>query len=127
MSRDIIQYMINQKTQYNVPFYGTRELAESVFTQQDHFPYKYWFRGQYASPVPIVAERSAGYRPRFDRCYKQLNVPTPCNPQYCWNYPCSTIWPCRAGQAIQSKQVEIGENVCEGRCNIANRLVNISP
>jgi hypothetical protein len=125
--QNIIQYQISQKMQYNTPFYATRELVESTITPFDHFPYKYFFRGEFDNPRPVVLERTAGYRPRYDRCYKELGIAKACEHPFCWQYACSTIHPCKAEQAINKKQVEFGEEVCESRCNIQDRYTNISP
>ena len=50
----------------------------------------------YYEDHPIVLEREAGFRPRDDQCYKEISIPNPQPPNYCWEYPCSTIRPCKA-------------------------------
>ncbi len=126
-NRDIMSHLIAIKTQYNRPHYATIQSAQEIITPFDAFPYKYWFRGQYDKSYPVVAERTAGFRPRHDWCYKEQNTPNPCKAGYCWQYPCSSIWPCRPNQEIMSKQVDMGEEECEGRCGYISREVNISP
>ncbi len=126
-NQDVIGFQIKQKMQYNTPFYVTRQMVESTITPFDHFPYKYFFRGEFDNPRPVVVDRTAGYRPRYDRCYKELGFAKPCSHPYCWQYPCSTVHPCTADQPINKKQIGYGEELCEGRCNIQDRDVNISP
>jgi hypothetical protein len=85
---------IAHKLNYNVPFYGSIQDTSNVITDQDHFPYNRYFRGVYNESKPIVFEREAGWRPRNDACYKQIVAPTYYRPKYCWEGPCSTIYPC---------------------------------
>ena len=124
---DLIQFQIDQKKQYNVPFYATRQLAQSTITGFDQFPYKYFYRGEYLNPDPVVIEREAGYRPLHDKCYIEIGNPQPCEHSYCWQYPCSTIHPCQPNQAIMKKQYDQGQESCENRCNIQDRLVPMAP
>lgn len=126
-NKDIIQFQINQKIQYDRPFYATREFAQSTITDMDEFPYKRFYRGEYNKPYPVVFQREAGWRPLHSDCYKQLGSPTPCKKDFCWQYPCSTIWPCRPNQEIMKKQSDFGEELCENRCNIQDQLVSIQP
>ena len=80
-----------------MPYYATVKEAGEVLTDYDTFPYPRWFRGVYDSPVPIVAEREAGWRPRHDSCYK---MEKPCSevaskyPNHCMQSACSTVYPC---------------------------------
>ena len=90
-----IRYQIGLKLNYNVPYYATREAAGSVITDMDNFPYRRFFRGVYDESNPVVMEREAGYRPRRDSCYTKLSIPNPTKPNYCWEYPCSTVRPCK--------------------------------
>jgi len=126
-NRDIIQFQINQKTQYDVPFYATKELAQSTITDMDEFPYKRFFRGEYANPCPVVFEREAGWRPLHNACYQKIGHPQLCDPHYCWQFPCSTVWPCRPNQELMKKQVDMGQEVCASRCNIQDRMVPTAP
>ena len=90
------------KLNYNVPYYATIQDATTVITDQDHFPYKRNFRGVYNDSSPTVFEREAGWRPRHDDCYKEMVTPTYYRPNYCWQAPCSTVFPCDAGAPISS-------------------------
>lgn len=79
------------------PFLATTQDAKSVSTDYDTFPYPRWFRGEYNSVNPIIAEREAGWRIREDNCYK-LSSPA-CDidnfyPEHCFQVPCSTVFPC---------------------------------
>jgi hypothetical protein len=91
-----IRYQISRKLNYNVPYYATRDATGAVITDMDHFPYKRYFRGVYYEQSPVVLEREAGFRPRRDSCYTQISIPKPSKPNYCWEYPCSTVTPCKA-------------------------------
>lgn len=90
-----VRYQIGLKLNYNVPYYATRDATASALTDMDHFPYKRYFRGVYYENNPIVMEREAGFRPRRDSCYTRLSIPEPNPPNYCWEYPCSTVKPCK--------------------------------
>jgi hypothetical protein len=91
-----VRFNLGYKLNYNVPYYGTIQSAENVITDFDEFPYKRNFRGVYNQSNPTILEREAGFRPRHDNCYKKI-VDTQVDPAtYCWEYPCSTIFPCKA-------------------------------
>lgn len=95
-----IRYQIGLKLNYNVPYYATQESAQSILTDMDHFPYKRYFRGKYNEDNPILFEREAGFRPRRDKCYMHLSIPQPFKPNYCWEYPCSTVLPCKDDKKV---------------------------
>jgi len=96
-----IQKQINKKLQ-NKPFYATTENSVSVITDYDTFPYPRYFRGHWNSSIPIVAEREAGWRPRFDSCYEigKSNIQDINKnilneyPDHCFQSACSTVYPC---------------------------------
>ena len=92
---DSIHYQIDHKLNYNVPYYATRESTQTIVTDMDHFPYKRYFRGVYYENKPVVMDREAGFRPRRDSCYTLNSVPSPNKPNYCWEYPCSSVRPCK--------------------------------
>jgi hypothetical protein len=54
----------------SMPFIPTLTNSSSVVTDMDEFPYKRYFRGIYYLSDPTVAEREAGWRPRYDNCKK---------------------------------------------------------
>jgi len=124
---DLIKFQIAQKTQYNIPFYATRELAQSTITGMDHFPYKYFYRGEYNSSDPVVIEREAGYRPHHDMCYMEVGNPTPCKKNFCWQKPCSTVSPCVPDEPLMKKQYDQGQEQCNNKCNIQDRYVPMAP
>ena len=126
-NRDIIQFQINQKQQYNIPFYATKELVQSTITDMDEFPYKRFFRGEYANKCPVVFEREAGWRPLHNNCYKEIVTPQQCEHPYCWQMPCSTVYPCRASKEKMRKQVDQGEEICASRCNVQDSTVTFAP
>lgn len=79
------------------PFYATIPETTGAITDFDCFPYKRWFRGDYASDKPIVAEREAGLRQRKDYCYtlnKVKDYDTFVYPNHCFENACSTVHPC---------------------------------
>ncbi|MDC3332842.1 hypothetical protein OAV62_01230 [bacterium] len=126
-NRNMIQFQINQKTQYNVPFYATQDIVESTMSPFDHFPYKYFWRGEAQNPNPVIMEREAGYRPLHNRCYKQLGIPKKGNHSRCWSYPCNTVSPCCPGNEIDRKQIGFGQELCESNCNTRDRDVTFAP
>lgn len=81
----------------SLPYYATSNQAKEVITDYDTFPYPRYFRGVAPLPVPVVAEREAGWRPRHDNCYRVIepdNIPRPKLPNNCFQAPCSTVYPC---------------------------------
>jgi hypothetical protein len=89
---DNVRKDINRSKHGNLP---TSNLVKEIITDYDTFPYPRWYRGQYNSSEPIIAEREAGYRPREDNCYRKnnfiVNVEYPTN---CFESACSTVYPC---------------------------------
>ena len=91
---NVVRAQIASKINSSRAYYGTYQDAEQVITDQDHFPYTRYFRGVYDSPQAVVFEREAGYRPLNNRCYRKLVDPSSNPVKYCWEYPCSTLFPC---------------------------------
>jgi hypothetical protein len=91
-----VRQMIEAKTNY-LPYYATESTIKGVITDYDTFPYPRFFRGVYNSSTPIIAEREAGFRQRYDTCYKDRKTCTePCEvqPVHCFESACSTVFPC---------------------------------
>ena len=89
--RDQIFY----KLDYTTPFYSTPDMILNTIQDQDHFPYTRYFRGQYSNDKPTVYEREAGWRPRYDGCYrKQYFHEKDYSPAHCFEAPCSVVYPC---------------------------------
>jgi hypothetical protein len=98
---------INARNVYNIrsqiamkkqscPYMATIDYSHATLTDQDTFPYPRWFRGDYMSSDPIVAEREAGWRQRVDSCYR-VNAPPEkqtAYPSHCFESACSTVYPC---------------------------------
>ena len=79
----------------SIPYWANDNSVRNTITDYDNFPYNRWFRGDYKSSNPIVAEREAGYRIRKDKCYKVIQPETPDDyPDHCFEVPCSTVYPC---------------------------------
>jgi len=89
-----VRSQIARKLDYNIPYYATRNDAGSAITDMDNFPYNRFFRGVYYEPKPVVFEREAGYRPLNNPCYRKQVLATSNPARYCWEYPCSTLFPC---------------------------------
>lgn len=90
-----LEYQIDKKNNYNQPYYASIDIIKPFLTDQDHFPYTRNFRGMYESAYPVINERQVGWRPLNNRCYKQINYSVTPKATFCWQYPCSTIFPCR--------------------------------
>ena len=79
------------------PYMATSAAIMNVITDQDHFPYTRYYRGQPGATCPVVAERETGWRRQQDQCY---NVNLPANaypdsyPRHCFQGPCSFVHPC---------------------------------
>lgn len=91
---DAVRDQIARKLNYSTPFYATIQNATATITDQDQFPYQRYFRGVHNQHQPTVFEREAGWRPRNDNCYKQILTPTYYRPEFCWEGPCTTVYPC---------------------------------
>jgi hypothetical protein len=103
-----IQKLIQQKEK-NTPFYGTVQEASSIITDYDHFPYTRWYRGRPNSYKPVVAEREAGFRNIENDCYfpkKHIEI---VRPQYCFQPPCSTVFPCYTNENINENDTYFGD------------------
>lgn len=77
------------------PHHATVADIQSIVTDYDHFPYSRFYKGVYNHDNPIIAEREAGYRPRYPQ-----QIQTNCDPieeiepNHCFQSACSTIYPC---------------------------------
>lgn len=116
-NRALIAQQILMKQQQSRPYYATRAMSESILTPYDHFPYKYFYRGDPYAPNPVVMEREAGYRPLNNECYRVQTDPQHYQHSSCWATPCSTVFPCCPGKELKNKQVGSGDQTCENRCN----------
>ena len=88
------------------PFFASQNAASLTVTDMDTFPYPRFYRGIYQLEEPVVMEREAGWRPRHDACYTPVKAKcTEKGPEYCWQVPCSTVFPCRAPQGNTAKEV----------------------
>ena len=92
---DIIQQQIAFKLGPN-PYYATGNVAQSIKTDMDSFPYTRYYRGNADSVNPIVFNREAGMRETHNWCYQSKKCicsdykPT----NWCWEGPCSVVLPC---------------------------------
>ena len=99
-----VQKLIELKKK-SQPYYTSTDDASNIMTDYDNFPYTRWFRGVYNSSVPIVAEREAGWRIRNDSCYEYKPEKPKENvyPNNCFEYPCSTVFPCKNTKEISQE------------------------
>ena len=120
---DIIRQEIKRKNDYTHPYYGTKSVAEKIITDQDHFPYTRYYRGEYKNPNLVVMEREAGWSPLRNECYRKLYIPVKTQHRQCWQYPCSTIFPCVPGKHVPPSDAENVTN--DGECKVKN--FNVAP
>ena len=79
----------------HLPLQFDDSVITNVVTDYDTFPYPRWFRGEYNSDCPIIADREAGWRPQNNECYKAplCSKPYP-YPNHCFEAAFSTVYPC---------------------------------
>jgi hypothetical protein len=113
-----IQYQINLKKGSN-PYFSTVKTNKNVITDYDTFPYPRYFRGEFASTAPIVAEREAGWRPRNEVCYQSESEQSAskklqhdiASPRNFFQPPCSTVYPKYiSGNDISFDNIKLNEN-----------------
>lgn len=89
-----VRQQIEQKLNYNRPYYATPYTISPIQTDFDNFPYQRYYRGDYKSSTPIVLERETGWREWNNPCYRELTTLNVKPTSYCWQYPCSNVFPC---------------------------------
>ena len=87
------------------PFYASQNAVNLNVTDIDTFPYPRFYRGVYQLSEPVVMEREAGWRQRHDLCYEPTRVYEVEQPNYCWQVPCSTVFPCNKFHGPAAKAV----------------------
>lgn len=90
-NKDFLRQNIIAKLQ-DTPF---RFSSTNIITQEGRsfFPYPDWFRGEYMSDIPIIAEREAGFRPRVDTSFWKPSTGH-AYPQHCFRPGVRTKYPC---------------------------------
>lgn len=84
-----------QKKIGSQPFLANNVDVMGSITDIDHLPYTRWFRGVSYFPDPIIAERQAGYSEIHNDCYEPMKeYVKEQQPDMCYEFPCSTIFPC---------------------------------
>lgn len=91
---DIVRNQIQYKLNYNSPYYATPCAIKQVVNDYDNFPYQRFYRGVYNRHEPTVMERETGWRVWNNPCYREQVTPNIKSNPYCWQYPCSTVFPC---------------------------------
>ena len=79
------------------PRQATASDARFVQTDIDEIPYRRFFRGNFQSENPIVMDREAGFRqivPSSFPVQASPYIPSVTQGLYCFQPPCSTIFPC---------------------------------
>lgn len=101
-NRALVQEQIQFKISHE-PFFPSPAYINSIITDQDHFPYKRYYRGVHHSDIPHVFDREAGFRPIENDKYKYLSLEKPCNPRLCFNTSCNIVRPCRCDNQTGAK------------------------
>jgi hypothetical protein len=92
-----VREQIAKKLNYDMPYYARQQDVRRPVTDMDEFPYQRFYRGRYDINEPVVFDRDAGWRPRFDGCYKPQFVMEPTStPAHCFETACSTVYPCNS-------------------------------
>ena len=102
-NNDIIFAAIQNKTQYRVPYYATRETVSRCVTDMDDFPYRRFYRGEATNDMPVIMEREAGYRHVEQNCYTIQPTYTVAYPRHRFEAPCSTVYP----STIDKRQTDV--------------------
>ena len=98
--------LVQEQIQFKVkpsPFMPSPKYINSIITDQDHFPYRRYYRGVNGSTTPHVFDREAGFRPIENDKYQYLTLEKPCNPRLCFHTSCNTVRPCRCDNETGSK------------------------
>jgi uncharacterized membrane protein len=96
---DYLKREIRKVQDPNLVYYPTASTVRNIHSGMDHFPYTKFFRGDYKSNTVNVYDRMAGFTPLRDCRYQPRVIETPnTQPTYCWEAPCSVIYPCGVGK-----------------------------
>lgn len=103
-------------------YHPTKNLAAKILTDYDTFPYHRYWRGVPTSHFPVVAEREAGWRHRFDNCYKiEEPIQDVPYPKHCFQTSCSTIYPCSSSYNKTFNDREIIDKMINDNCIVQYR------
>ena len=109
---ETIKSQINSK-QSDYTHFGTINEAEKTLTDFDHFPYTRFYRGVYYSSEPLVSSREAGWKPHQNNCYTpNCSYEKQDYPDNCFQYACSTIFPCNVGKKSDKNSHEKFNTTC---------------
>ena len=89
-----IHQQILQKISSPNAYFPDPLLIYSSNTDMNEFPYRRFFRGNYQKSYPIVYSRTAGYSP-IVQTVKTSSPSSLVLGDGCFQYPCSTVLPCR--------------------------------
>lgn len=102
-----IRELIKQK-KYSYPTNIYETDAKAVITPYNVFPYDNWFKGNFLSTEPIVAEREAGYCKITE---KPKQIFTDKNPELCFQTACSLVKPCVSNEDSELS-LPLNKNCC---------------
>lgn len=89
-----IQEEIQNKLDYNRPYYARKDTVKYIQTEVDNFPYNGFFRGEIGNPNPVFFDRKAGFKP-INSCYNTLTYnKQPEKKNYCFQTASNTVYPC---------------------------------
>jgi hypothetical protein len=87
-----IKQQIEKVKNYNTPYYSSTDNIKGVVTEIEGFPYKQHYRGEYNNTDPVIFEREAGFRERFDEKYSYSpRIIVKSKPNYEWQQACSSV------------------------------------
>lgn len=102
---NIIRDQIEAKVNTDTPFFATQNAVPLTVTDMDTFPYPRYYRGIHQIEEPVVFEREAGWRTHNDECYKPIDYTPVTHVEYCWQTPCSTVFPCKKFNGSAAKAI----------------------
>jgi len=88
----VIQKMIERKLNREGPTFATEN--STIITDIDSFPYRKFWRG-WKDESPIIWNRQAGVCLLDNQTYTGQKSDCDETSDVCWQYPCSTVFPCR--------------------------------
>ena len=112
MNNNNAKYVREEILKKNSPFpYYVDNTIYMINNDHDVVPYPRWFKGEVKSDKPFVAEREAGWTPRY-KFKPKIPQDEIKKPNMCFQNPCSVVYPCYAPETnyISSNKVCITEH-----------------
>jgi len=119
VTRSNLRRQIGMVTRSLQPYFANSSTVLKSFTDQDHWPYTRYYRGDVGSQHPTIYDRAAGFSPVQNACYYSEGIITPSGknadgsagdyhrvpadtvigqstyPTGCFQPACTTIFPCK--------------------------------